>query len=301
MRVTTNGIHQFQLAAVRQKGVELQQAQEKIALGKNNIRVSDDPNLAKNALRIKQDLRQNDIFTKNIEHITNTQANNETALREVNNVITSSKNLVLFSVSSLGQSDRDTIANDLNEHIEQVAGILNTKKEGRHLFSGTSAQQPFALSRDANGNIDGVTYNGNDEQQQIFIDTNVKVANNIPGSDLLPVLETLINARDVLLNTGGLSEPQIQQQLSDNVVAELDAIFEDNSNRIASVGSLVQRLDETNEKHIENKLQLEVRLAQLEDLDIAEGAIDLNNADTNLRSTFFAVGRGNPSLLDFTS
>ena len=248
MRVTTNSIHNFQLAAVRRKGVELQEAQEKIALGKKNIRISDDPALVKNATRIKQDLRHNDIFTKNIEHLQNIHANNEVALRDVNDVIISSKNLILLSVSSVGENDRETIANDLNENIEQIAGIFNDKNDGRHLFSGTSSLEPFLLNRNTDGAISTVTYNGNDEKQEVFIDNNVKVPGNIPGNELLPVLETLIRARDVVLNVGRLSEEQLQQELSDNVIAELDTIFESNSNQIANIGTVVQRLDETNEK-----------------------------------------------------
>ena len=70
--------------------------------------------------------------------------------------------------------------------IHQAAQLANTKdpSTGQYLFGGTaSSQTPFTTTTDANGNVTGVTYNGNSSVNQVEIGEGVMTSVDVPGAN----------------------------------------------------------------------------------------------------------------------
>jgi flagellar hook-associated protein 3 FlgL len=79
-----------------------------------------------------------------------------------------------------------TSASQVNDLLNQVVALANTKdpSTGEYLFGGTaSSQPPFVATKDANGNITGVTYQGNESVNQTDIGSGVSVTVDIPGAN----------------------------------------------------------------------------------------------------------------------
>ena len=86
--------------------------------------------------------------------------------------------------SNTSQSNLNNYANEVNQLINQVVSAANTKDPatGQYLFGGTaSSQPPFTATTDANGQVTGVTYNGNSSVNQSQIGANLTTAVDIPG------------------------------------------------------------------------------------------------------------------------
>lgn len=75
-------------------------------------------------------------------------------------------------------------ASETTQLIKQAVQILNTKSGDQFLFGGTaSGQPPFAMTTDANGNVTGVTYQGNTSVTDNEIGQGSTVTVDIPGAN----------------------------------------------------------------------------------------------------------------------
>ncbi len=75
-------------------------------------------------------------------------------------------------------------AAEVTQLIQQAAQLMNTKNNGQYLFGGTaSGQQPFTVATDANGNVTGVTYQGNTSVAQSQIADNTTISVDVPGEN----------------------------------------------------------------------------------------------------------------------
>jgi flagellar hook-associated protein 3 FlgL len=84
------------------------------------------------------------------------------------------------------QSDLDNYASEVKQLIQEAAQLMNTKDSstGQYLFGGTnSTQSPYVATTDADGNITGVTYQGNSSVNQTEIASGVSVSVDVPGEN----------------------------------------------------------------------------------------------------------------------
>ena len=84
------------------------------------------------------------------------------------------------------QTDLNNYATQVTSLIQQALQAVNTQDPatGQYLFGGTdSGQPPFTSTTDANGNITGVTYNGNTSVNQVEVASGVTVAAQVPGAN----------------------------------------------------------------------------------------------------------------------
>jgi flagellar hook-associated protein 3 FlgL len=84
------------------------------------------------------------------------------------------------------QTDLNNYSGEVSSLIQQAAQLMNTKDPatGQYLFGGTnSGQPPYAVATDANGNVTGVTYQGNSSVNQTEIASGITVAVDAPGEN----------------------------------------------------------------------------------------------------------------------
>jgi flagellar hook-associated protein 3 FlgL len=79
-----------------------------------------------------------------------------------------------------------TYADEVNNLIGEVVTAANAKdpSSGQYLFGGTaSGSAPYTTTTDANGNVTGVTYNGNSSVNQTQIGDGQTLSVDIPGEN----------------------------------------------------------------------------------------------------------------------
>jgi flagellar hook-associated protein 3 FlgL len=75
-------------------------------------------------------------------------------------------------------------ATETTQLIQNAVQIMNTKEGNQYLFGGTaSGQPPFIATKDANGNVTGVTYQGNTSITENEIGQNSTVSVDVPGAN----------------------------------------------------------------------------------------------------------------------
>jgi len=77
-------------------------------------------------------------------------------------------------------------AGEVTQLIQQAAQLMNSQdpSSGQYLFGGTnSTQPPYTAATDANGNVTGVTYQGNASVNQVEVAPGSTVSVDVPGAN----------------------------------------------------------------------------------------------------------------------
>jgi flagellar hook-associated protein 3 FlgL len=84
------------------------------------------------------------------------------------------------------QTDLNNYASQVGSLIQQALELVNTQDPatGQYLFGGTdSGQPPYTATTNADGDVTGVTYQGNSSVNQTQVASGVTVATEVPGSN----------------------------------------------------------------------------------------------------------------------
>src|SRR5574342_227622 len=202
-RITQESLNRTTLSNINLNYKKIQAIQEKLSSGKQINRPSDDPSGTRKVLGLRAEELQVHPFLattapakEQINYTTN-------PLESIQELFSKIKNLAIQAGNdTLGQSDRNIIANELDELLESVLQNANTDNNGRYIFSGTKTlTSAFTATRDSNGNITSVSYNGNNEEIKYQIGPNTFIQVNLPGGKLFQdnkAFSTLISLRDAL-------------------------------------------------------------------------------------------------------
>jgi flagellar hook-associated protein 3 FlgL len=182
MRVNPNPMPDL-LAALNKSQLETQQAMLEISSGRSVNQPSDNPTAA--ALLVEN----NDQATFNsgyLQSIGTVQGQLSTADSTLSSVVTALQRAISLGVEgangTLSDSDRASIANELQGIQSQLVSLSNASYEGRYVFAGTNTNTPpFVVD---NTIPSGVSYVGNTDVNQVSIGNGNKLAVNQPGSNL---------------------------------------------------------------------------------------------------------------------
>jgi flagellar hook-associated protein 3 FlgL len=116
----------------------LQTIQEQMASGKNFQKPSDDPFDVTTSMRLNASINANTQYNKNITSTSNWLDTTDTALSQMNSVFQNiNGQLISAGNAAYGTSERQSIKDEINQNISQVAQILNTNFDGEYIFGGT--------------------------------------------------------------------------------------------------------------------------------------------------------------------
>jgi flagellar hook-associated protein 3 FlgL len=171
------------LEALNQSQLETQQAMLEISSGRSVNQPSDNPTAA--ALLVEN----NDQATFNsgyLQSIGTVQGQLSTADSTLSSVVTALQRAISLGVEgangTLSDSDRASIANELQGIQSQLVSLSNASYQGRYVFAGTNTNTPpFVVD---NTVPSGVRYVGNTDVNQVSIGNGNKLAVNQPGSQL---------------------------------------------------------------------------------------------------------------------
>jgi flagellar hook-associated protein 3 FlgL len=182
MRISTSQIYETGANNIQRSQSALYKLQNQMSTGRRILTPSDDPVAAAQALIVTQ---SSDV---NAQHVDN-QGNASAQLGLVDNQLSSLTNLlqnirdqvVTAGNPTLGNSDRQSIATELEANLADLLGIANSQNgTGEYLFSGyQGATKPFAMG--ASGTV---TYSGDDGERLLQVASSRQMAVNVAGSDL---------------------------------------------------------------------------------------------------------------------
>lgn len=156
--------------------------QEQISSGNRIIRSSDGPSDTYRIMSLRQTESEFENYFKNLDEIETSLLEGSNALQQISNITTRVGVLVAQGATgTYGEQNREAIAEEINELLEQSVSLANHKVLGRHIFGGAdSTDVPFEATR-KNGRITQVEYVGSYDERPAPVAPGVTMSGQIVG------------------------------------------------------------------------------------------------------------------------
>lgn len=182
MRISTQQMFGRGLDSMQDVNSQLQKTQMQISTGKRLLTPSDDPVASARIVQLNQELSLNKQYQSNIDMAENRLTMQDDLLGSINDVLHRVRELTTQAGNgALSVEDKNTIAAELRQRLDQVAGMMNSKDaSGEFMFAGYQGKQaPFV--KDVSGHY---RYQGDEGQRYIQVDKSVTVATSENGKRL---------------------------------------------------------------------------------------------------------------------
>lgn len=293
MRLSEQSRLHSQISYLSQATERMDTIQRQLSTNKRIERASDDPAGTAQSLRYREDIAFEAQMRRNVENGTAFLNVTESALSGATDLLQRARELtVQASNATLGPSEKAGIGAEIDQILQQMAQIGNTKFGDAYIFSGHQTQQPaFAVTGQP---PTAIVYQGDNGQRLRRISEQDTVASNVIGSDAFgDIMNQLISLRDNL--KAGAPGSAINPSLSD-----IDAALNRVLNTRADVGARLNRFDATTSRSSDKDVNLQEMRAGIEDIDLASTIVNMTAQQNALQAALGAIGRtSNMSLMDF--
>lgn len=294
MRVTQSMISRTVISNINRNLERMSKVRDQMSSGKVVSRPSDDPIALARIMVLKSTLSQDEQYTKNMEDAIGWLDTSEGALNNVTAALQRARELAIYGANgSLSDTDRQALAKEVDELINELVALANTSYGGQYVFSGQQTlgkeiggtlKPPFerlagSFDVDGDGRAEGeaVTYYGNEHELQWEVSPQVKVAPNATGYDVFEVggsysklFATLFELKEALEQPDATFDPSALQA----VLGELDGHLNNILNWRATLGARSNRLNMAKNRSFDSRIKQTELLSRLEDVDLAKISMD---------------------------
>jgi len=297
MRVTNRMANQMVLADLQRSLENLMRAQEKLSTGRRVNRPSDDPTAAHRAVSSRAQLVVLEQFSRNIGEVKAWVATTEYALRAASDSLIEVRTLAIQAANgTLSGSDRENIAQRIDEFNEHIFQLTHERHSGRYVFSGTrTGEAPFERSGD------DVVYLGNAAHMRVNIGEGSPLAFNLTGEEVfLGVGSGGRSLFKLLSDLSAAIRAGDTRQVGGELLAELDAALDRVTEKLGTVGAVTNRLERMEEVISGLVVKHKELLSLAEDADLAEAAMDFQFKQTAYQASLAACAKAiMPTLMDY--
>jgi flagellar hook-associated protein 3 FlgL len=187
MRVTNDAYDNSLISQLNSLTTRQYNLQNQVTTGLRIQAPSDDPSAMEDTLNYQSGVAAQTQYSDNITTLQGRANTIYNALQSLQTISSQAGEIATTAgAGTQAPSALKTSASQVNDLLNQVVQLANTKdpSTGEYLFGGTaSSQPPFAVTKDASGDITAVTYQGNQSVNQTEISSGVMAAVDIPGSN----------------------------------------------------------------------------------------------------------------------
>ena len=180
MRVA-DGVATSQLIGnLRRSFARIDRFQKDLSTGVTINKASDNPAGASRAIMLRSDIRNNEQYQRNIDGALGQMDFVDSTLDSmVSTIIDVQSIAVAGATDTVNSGDREIMAKEVNELLELVISMSQTKFRGRFIFSGTETlEKPYQEIRDASGTVTGI---GNAVRSSISFDDTTTAIGTLLG------------------------------------------------------------------------------------------------------------------------
>ncbi|MBI3968727.1 MAG: flagellar hook-associated protein FlgL [Chloroflexi bacterium] len=293
MRVTNRMIQDTVITHISLNARRVEELESQLTSGKKISRPSDDPPAVVRALAFEAGITAGEQYLRNMDMSLAWLHATDATLESGTQLLQRARELAVQGASD-GQSSqqRDAIAGEIDQILEQMVVIGNSSLRGQRLFAGLKTDaNPFTLNA---GPPTTVSYAGDSGQMVREIDSGTTVQINMPGDSFLPqVFTALIDLRDDL--RAGNSTAVGSSDLG-AIDTAMDRLLEVRSD----VGARVNRLENAVERQELIQVRLQELLSKTEDVDMAQAISNFALQENVYKASLAAGAKAlQPSLLDY--
>ena len=194
----------------------------------------------------------------------------EGAINSAQELLVRARELAVMGANgSYNAQERQHISEEAAVLHETMIALANTNVGGTYLFAGTSGVEPFAA--------DG-TYSGDAGIREVDIAPGIRIAANIPGSNVFNVAggENIIGMLENLVT--GLTGNDVQAVF--NVIEQLDRSMDQLNSARSSVGGALSEVAISNDQRTEANILLRKDRSDTIEIDQAEALVRMMEAQT---------------------
>ncbi len=264
MRITQKNLTRAYLSGLNRNINQLAKSNERLSSGKRINRVSDSVTDAQKALKVRNQLLNNEQFTRNIQSIQNEISAQESSAMQMNQILIDVKGLLVKAGSGLNSdSDLTIIANELEEINNSIVQLVNVKTSDRYTFSGLNNEAPISVQNNGTVLFNGVNVDEildtDLKDDSIFIDVGIGMKFNNDQLDESSVVKLNTSAIQ-LLGYGKNS-----QGIPNNLVSMLNKAVKDlKSGDVSQLSNYQNQLKESNDRLLIQVTDIGTRYAYLE-------------------------------------
>jgi flagellar hook-associated protein 3 FlgL len=286
MRITEQTRASLLLKGLDGHATALNTLNEELSTGKKINQPSDDPVATGAIMRTNSyiaDLNENisvinsaQSFAQSASAVLSTSG---TALSDVQKLATQAAN------GTESASELQTLGTQVNQTLESLLRDANSQFGDRYLFSGTKTDTaPIAVTRDAQGYIQDIAYQGSDTAVTYPVGQGRSVAVSVTAqAAYMNVLTAVKQLRDDLNNTQGFSSADQQAALR-NDFAAINAAQNSFTGQAAEVGAYQSQLTSLSTQMQACLSNAQSILSNYQDADVAQISIDLQTAQTTYQA-----------------
>ena len=184
MRITQSTLYSRALFDIQRGLFRYSQLQTEVATGRRVNRPSDDPAAALRVLPLRGELRDLAQFGDNVSLARETLDISAASLEDGSSVMQRVRELATQAANgTLSSSDRASISAEVDQLLDQMLGIANSRRGERYLFGGTeTGSPPFSL--ETIGGRTRAVYSGNRDSLGVSVSPGMSADLNVPGDSV---------------------------------------------------------------------------------------------------------------------
>lgn len=284
MRITDKVMNNTFISNVNSTVDRLYQTQMEITTGRRVNEPSDDPVDAMTSMTIRTRLNDLEQYQRNISQAEAGLSNAETAIEELVEIFQDLSTLAVQGASdSYDESDKAAIAGEVNQLLEQLVSLANSRSESVYVFAGSDNDiAPYVAERDESGNITSVRTTGSSGDIMSLIGENVSIKTNVNGEDVFDgsvnLFDVAIGLRDNLLEN---DTDAISESLND-ITNGSEQIY----NNQSVIGARLNRISAAENRAENDVITYTSLLSDAEDADTTEAILDYQTQLTTLQASY---------------
>ncbi len=309
MRITASSFPETLVNQLDRLSSRQNRLQNQAATGQRIQFPSDDPGAVRRVLDMQSELSTAAQYQSNIAREKDLAAASFASMKALKQVTDRAGEIATLADGVKSKDQLQTYAKEIAELISHAVQIANAKHQGDFLFAGTQTDKPpFQATYDADGNITGVTYAGNQTVAATEISEAVTVSNHVIGSNTTGTGPTGLladsrNGTDLFAHLISLHQHLQAGDSAAIAATDRDALTKDESglvNHMSENGTVQARL-ETSAAWIKSRVtSLKGLVSKESDADLAETLVRLNETQTAYKAALQSGAQVlNQSLLDF--
>ena len=250
--------------------------QSQIATGQRITGPADDPTAMSRVLGLAAEKRGIQQFFRNQGHATQVSQAVFSSLSGLKTISDRAGELGVLGADATNSAAYPGYAAELNGLIEEAVQNGNARSGSEYLFGGTKTDAaPFEATRDADGNITGVTYAGAATAAQIQTGEGSLISpftNGAVNQQLGDFVNNLISLREALT----AKDPAAVQTAATSLHGSEDDLLV----AISGVGAVQTRLEADGAQNASRFADVEKLIAQDADADLAQTVVKFQQAQT---------------------
>lgn len=276
MRISTTQIFQRGIDSMLDQQTRVFKTQLQLSSNKRFLSPADDPTAAAQVLGLNESISITAQYRTNAKAAQTRLEIEETSLDSAVNALQRARELAVRGLNDTESAEsRRGIAQEIRQIMDQVLSLSNTRDpSGEYIFAGAqSLTQPF--SHDGSG---GFTYSGDQNPRQLQVGPSRQIPAGDSGLDVFMKIDNAAGTgyQDVFTTLYSLAtELEANAPVTDRLTEIDNAV--DNVLQVRSrIGARLNAIDREEQVNLAYSVQLESARSDVQDLDLAQAATDLN-------------------------